>query len=98
MNSIGACSPYPYYPTPQSAYDPFGGYAGQAYPLATLQGLGGYSIVGQGTAQPEKSMTDKAKDFLNKESVGGIKNGYLLGGAAALGAIWYGYSAGWFGR
>lgn len=56
---------------------------GPAYPM----------IIG---AEGDKTLTEKAKDFLNTETMG-VKRSYLLGGAAALGLIYYGYTKHWFG-
>ncbi len=38
---------------------------------------------------------DKLKTFMDQETMG-VKNKYLLAGAAALGVGYYGYTKGWF--
>lgn len=72
------------------------GYAPPAYPMSTV---GRWDIVGADatpTAPPDEGIVAKTKTFLGKETVG-IKNGYLLAGAVALGTIYYGSTKGWFG-
>jgi len=43
----------------------------------------------------EPGALDKLKEFMDKETMG-VKNKYLLAGAAALGVGYYGYTKGWF--
>ncbi len=43
----------------------------------------------------EPSTLDNLKAFMDKETAG-VKNKYLLAGAAALGIGYYGYTKGWF--
>ncbi len=43
----------------------------------------------------EPGALDKLKEFMDKETAG-VKNKYLLAGAAALGIGYYGYTKGWF--
>jgi hypothetical protein len=72
-------------PTPPPNYGL--AYAGGGYPLA-------FGAAGDATA--EKSFTDKAKDFLGEEnSLVGVKNGYILGGAAAAGLLYLAYAKRW---
>lgn len=93
--NIGCANPGFYPPAPAAGFQPYAGY-GNPYALAPL---GGWDIVGADPVPaPQKTFMEKTKDFLAEESIGGIKNGYLLGGAAAIGAIWWAYSAGYFGK
>lgn len=94
-------------------YPGYGGYPAAVYPsyapLAYPTGYDivgnqfpGYDVVGANGATPapapaQPGFVDRAKEFLQKESIGGIKNQNLLLGAAALGGIYYGWTAGWFG-
>ena len=69
------------------------------YALAYYPGSAGSSIVGADAAAPAtESFLDKTKAFLNDDKPLGVKNGYLLAGAAVIGLVWYGSSEGWFGR
>ena len=105
--SVGACPPgvgcplpgygYPYaapvapaYATPYAAP-----YVAPTYPL--VQTPFSWDIIGQGPAPaPSPTVTERVSTFLNNETFG-VKNRNLLLGAAALGGIYYGYTAGWFG-
>ncbi len=69
------------YAPPQASY---GSYAMQ--PPQT----GGASLFGA-----EPGALDKLKTFMDQETAG-VKNKYLLAGAAALGLGYYGYTKGWF--
>ncbi len=51
---------------------------------------GGASLFGA-----EPGALDKLKAFMDKETAG-VKNKYLMAGAAALGLGYYGYTKGWF--
>ena len=104
--SIGACGPNVGCPVPgygygyqaQAPYAPAyaAPYVAPAYPLVSTPFS--WDIVGQGPAPaPTPTVTDRVSTFLNDETFG-IKNRNLLLGAAALGGIYYGYSAGWFGK
>lgn len=53
---------------------------------------GGMSLFG---ADPAPGALDKLKAFMDQETAG-VKNKYLLAGAAALGVGYYGYTKGWF--
>lgn len=45
----------------------------------------------------DETLTDKVKRVLGEQnSLTGVKNGYLLGGAAALGLLYYGSTHRWF--
>lgn len=67
------------------------------YALAYYPGSAGSSIVGvEPAAGTEKGFFDKTKEFLNDDKPLGVKNGYVLAGAAAVGLLWYGMSEGWF--
>jgi hypothetical protein len=41
-------------------------------------------------------LTDDVKAWLDKESIKGVKNKYLVAGLAAAGLVWYGYKHRWF--
>lgn len=57
------------------------------------------NIIGAGEEEKKAGAFDKFKTTLAEpNSLTGVKNGYLLGGAAALGLIWYGYSKHWYGK
>jgi hypothetical protein len=95
-NPYVGCAPSPFFNPAFAAGAPvpFPAAAPLAGPIAPM----GWSIVGADPAPAaEQSYTDKAKAWLNEPSFG-VKNGYLLAGAAAVGLTWYGYSQGWFGR
>lgn len=83
-----------YYDAAVGAYPYPYPYTAPAYPLA---GPVRYDIIGQEPPPVEPSLWEKTKAFGQKETLG-IKNQNLLLGAAALGTIYYGYTAGWFGR
>jgi hypothetical protein len=77
-------------------------YAMPGYPLARTTG---WDIVGAdpapapAPAAATPSFLDKTKAFLGEpNSLIGVKNGYILGGAVVLGVVWYGHAEGWFGR
>ncbi len=55
---------------------------------------GGMSLFGADPA-PAPGALDKLKAFMDQETAG-VKNKYLLAGAAALGVGYYGYTKGWF--
>lgn len=82
---------HPYYsPTQQAGI-------GAAYrsPYAAMARVPGRNIIGA-DAKAEKGIVDKTKDFLGEEGLFGVKNGYLLGGAALVGLAIYGKSQRWF--
>ena len=92
-SAMGQCN----LPNAAFAPRPFAAYSPQAYPMVPVQ----YDIIGQTAAAPapapgaEVPLTQKVSNFLNQETVG-VKNGYLLAGAATLGLVWYGYRHRWF--
>lgn len=101
---IGACgvgcapgaAPFGYAGYPSPGYSP---------PGYGLSGPVGWDIIGQPMPDPmvdpnaQPSFWDRTKAFLAAEnSVVPVTNQNLLLGAAALGTLYYGYSAGWFGR
>lgn len=97
--SVGACGPIgcaaPVYPNAYAPYSPYGPYVAPAYPLA---GPVAFDIVGQAPPAPAPTpgIVDRTRAFLGQETAG-IKNQNLLLGAAALGALYYGYQKNWFG-
>lgn len=90
-----------YYPSGIPFYPEYAGF----YP-------GPVDIVGQGAlrpgpmtapggaeAPPAPSVLDKTRNFLSSSNTTtGIKNGYLVAGALAIGLAWYGHSKHWFGK
>lgn len=52
-------------------------------------------VFGADPAPAAPGALDKLKAFMDQETVG-VKNKYLLAGAAALGVGYYGYTKGWF--
>ena len=104
---VGACPPGVGCPLPYGGYpygSPYGAapyaspYVPAAYPLVAQPfswDLIGQAVPGPVPA-PAPTVTDRVSTFLNNETFG-VKNRNLLLGAAALGGIYYGYTAGWFG-
>lgn len=90
--------PYsPNYGAPGFAAAP--GYAPQYGGLAALAPPGFMTAAGDVPATPPAAGTgtmDTVKVWLNTPTVG-VPRKYLLGGAATLGLIYYGYNQGWFG-
>lgn len=93
MNQFSSVGCYPgtgfYPPVAPAAIAPYAPFAN------------GFNIIGQ--AQPpvtppaEPGVLDRTKEFLGEETAG-VKNGYLLGGAALAALGLYGYTQlGWFG-
>ncbi len=74
-------------------------YAPSAYSAYGMQAprTGGTSVFGaqSGLFGAEPSTLDNLKAFMEKETMG-VKNKFLLAGAAALGVGYYGYTKGWF--
>ncbi len=54
-----------------------------------------YAMSAPRTGGPDEGALDKLKAFMDKETAG-VKNKYLVAGAAALGLGYYGYTKGWF--
>jgi hypothetical protein len=78
----------PYTPAYAPAYTP-------GYPMSPYRSYGiGAEVPPPATAEP--TTMDKAKAWLN-DTTFNVPRKYLLGGAAALGGIYYAYNAGWFG-
>jgi hypothetical protein len=75
------------------------GYSNQYAPAST--GYSGYGAMqaprtgGASIFGAEPSTLDNLKAFMEKETMG-VKNKFLLAGAAALGVGYYGYTKGWF--
>ncbi len=57
---------------------------------------GGSMMAPTGMFGAEPSTLDNLKAFMEKETMG-VKNKFLIAGAAALGVGYYGYTKGWFG-
>lgn len=56
----------------------------------------GYSYGAIVPAQTSGLTLEEVKAWGDKESIKGVKNKYLVGGAVLLGLGYYGYTKGWF--
>ena len=74
-----------------AGYSPF--YAPYPYGLAVPAAV---DIVGADAADT-RTTWQKVKDWGDQKTLG-VQRKWLVAGAVAIGVIWYGYSAGWFGR
>ena len=101
--NVGACPPYG--PPAPYGYGYGAAYAPPAFPLAgpaygDIAGFPYYDLIGQPAPPPpppaQPGMFDRARAWLQEETLG-VRRQNLLLGAAALGTIWYAYGQGWFG-